>query len=474
MCKTEDLYQYNDFNNLLNNLNAVLRNISEYNTKFNAFCRVYEDDAKLSINKLSEKIIPNISNNSNNRYPLAGMIIGIKDLFCYKGHITQAASKILENFIPDYNAAVVDMLLTAGGTIIGHQNCDEFGMGSSNTSTIYGVTHNFLDYNRTTGGSSGGSALSVQANMCHVSLGTDTGGSIRQPASYCGIIGFRPSYGVISRYGVIAHSSSFDTVGILGKRISDIIDVFNVISIYDIKDSSMVDYKKLNTQLCNINSNFKLCILNNLLDLSILQAEVKDGIKNAIDIMSKSFTIYEENIENVDLCSSVYFTLTTIEASSNLSRYTGVNYGYRTKEYSNFDEMIIKTRTEGFGGEVKKRIFIGNYLLETNSENKYIDKALNLREKFRRRFDEMFRKYDFIILPITSTTAFFINEGLEDNNSFWDDNFATLASIVGYPAISIPCGVDNNNMPFGIQIIGNKYKDNELLEFADKIVKLLK
>ena len=474
MKKANELFKYNDFNNLLNNLNTVLENISEYNEKFNAFCRVYKDETISSINTLYEKIKSNLNNSFDNKYSLSGMIIGIKDLFCYKGHITQAASKILENFIPDYNATVVDMLLSAGGTIIGHQNCDEFGMGSSNNNTIYGITHNFLDYQKTTGGSSGGSALAVQSNMCHISLGTDTGGSIRQPASYCGIIGFRPSYGVISRYGVIAHASSFDTVGILGKEISDIIDVFNVISDYDVKDSSMVDYKKINNKPSDISSNYKLCILNDLFDLSILQTEVKDGIKNVINILSNSFDIFKDNIENIELCSSVYFTLTTIEASSNLSRYTGVKYGYRANDYSNFDEMIIKTRTEGFGHEVKKRILLGNYLLETNFENKYIDKALNLREKFKKRFDELFKKYDFVILPITSTTAFSINEPLKDDNSFWDDNFSMLAVLVGYPAISIPCGVDDSKMPFGFQIIGNKYKDNELLEFADRIMKLLK
>ena len=461
MDELKKLLEYNNIDFFDKNVENALYNILTYNDRFNAFCRIYNEDINVNKTRIKDKFF------KKNNGKLAGMIIGLKDLFCYKDHPVQAASKVLEGFIPNYNATVVNLIIDEDGLIIGHQNCDEFGMGSSNTNSVYGRCYNFLDSSKTTGGSSGGSALAVQMNMCHISLGTDTGGSVRQPASYCGIIGFKPSYGRISRYGVIEHSSSFDTVGILGKNINDIISVFSVISKRDGLDLSMCD--NISVDLCTENKSFyNICTLKNILEFKCLQNEVKNGICKFLTNLSNSNTLDEIVFDKIEYSSAVYFTLTTIEANSNLARYNGINYGYRSKNYNNYDEMLVNTRSEGFGFEVKKRLLLANYLLETNKINWYIDKSISLRKYFKNKFKEIFEKYDFIILPSTTTTAFkFDDHNLERSNC--DDILTTLASITGYPAISIPCGFDNNDMPFGVQIIGDIYKDEKLLNFVKKL-----
>ena len=458
------LFKYNDYKNFKDNVLNSIQNVEIYNDKLNCLCRFYKNEVLDNYEIISKKI------SQNGNKALAGMIISIKDLICYKGHLVSASSKILEGFVSNYNATIVDRILQNDGIIIGHNNCDEFGMGGSNENSIYGPVHNLLDYNKTSGGSSGGSAVSVQSNMCHISLGTDTGGSIRQPASYCNIIGFKPSYGRISRYGVISHASSFDVVGILGKNIEEIEDIFEILSGYDGYDNSLKCDKYIKENYDNVNNKYKFAVIKEALDIKCLQKEVKDGIIKFIDNLSNN----GHNVENIDFnnlqySSAMYFTLTTIEACTNLSRYTGVNYGYRADNYKSFDEMIIKTRTEGFGDEVKKRLLVGNYLFETNKENHYIDKANKLREEYREKFRKIFENYDFIILPTTTTAAFNIGENRNEDNSNWDDILVTLASLVGYPAISIPCGFDNNNMPFGIQIIGDIYKENKLFNLIKTI-----
>jgi len=459
----KELYKYNLYSNFNNNIENSIYNVENFNKKLNCLCQFYKDEFLKNSEIIKEKI------KNNTQKDLAGMIISIKDLICYQDHPVSASSKILEGFISNYNSTVVERILTNDGLIIGHTNCDEFGMGGSNENSIYGPVHNLLDINKTSGGSSGGSAVSVQSNMCHISLGTDTGGSIRQPASYCNIIGFKPSYGRISRYGIISHASSFDVVGILGKNINDIEDIFEVISGYDNFDHSLNCDKYVKNKDIDVNKKYKIAVLDNAINIKCIQKEVKEGILKFIDNLSnEGHDIENITFNNLEYSSAMYFTLTTIEACTNLSRYNGVNYGYRADNYKSFDEMIIKTRTEGFGDEVKKRLLMGNYLFETNKKNRYIDKANKLREEFKDAFKKIFEKYDFIILPVTTTTAFNIGEKCNEDNSEWDDIVVTLASLVGYPAISIPCGFDNNNMPFGIQIIGNIYKENSLFYFLKK------
>lgn len=453
------LFDFTDFTHLENNVDISLNNIKQLNPTLNAFCNVYEEEFKFNSTKVSENI------NSKKNKDLAGLIIGIKDLFCYKDHPVQAASKILDKFISPYNATVVERILNNDGLIVGHQNCDEFGMGSSNEHSIYGCVHNYFDYNKTSGGSSGGSAVAVQTDMCHISLGTDTGGSIRQPAAFCGIIGFKPSYGVISRYGVIAHASSFDTVGILGKSIKDIKTVFKTIMGHDGHDLSMS--QELPIETVEEKKKYKIGYLKNALEFEGLQEEIKKSIQNFLGKLQDEQNIIESvEVDFLDYVVPVYYVLTTAEACSNLARYDGVRYGYRTASYSNFEELITKTRTEGFGEEVKKRIMLGNYIFKTREENNYFSKAQQVREKIKNAFHEIFNNYDFLILPTTTTTAFKINDiSNDDEKSYWSDIFTVIASLVGLPAISIPYGVDKNNMPIGLQIIANKNKDFDLLNF---------
>ena len=341
-------------------------------------------------------------------------------------------------------------------------------MGSSNEHSIYGCVHNYFDYNKTSGGSSGGSAVAVQTDMCHISLGTDTGGSIRQPAAFCGVIGFKPSYGVISRYGVIAHASSFDTVGILGKSIKDIKIVFKTIMGHDGHDLSMS--QELPNEIVKKKKKYKIGYLKNALEFEGLQEEIKKSIQNFLGKLQDEQNIIESvEVDFLDYVVPVYYVLTTAEACSNLARYDGVRYGYRTASYSNFEELITKTRSEGFGEEVKKRIMLGNYIFKTREENNYFSKAQQVREKIKNAFHEIFNNYDFLILPTTTTTAFKINDiSNDDEISYWSDIFTVIASLVGLPAISIPYGVDKNNMPIGLQIIANKNKDFNLLNFLLK------
>ena len=459
MKEFKKLFDFTDFTHLKNNVDVSLNNIKQLNPTLNAFCNVYEEEFKFNSTKVSENI------NSKKNKDLAGLIIGIKDLFCYKDHPVQAASKILDKFISPYNATVVERILNNDGLIVGHQNCDEFGMGSSNEHSIYGCVHNYFDYNKTSGGSSGGSAVAVQTDMCHISLGTDTGGSIRQPAAFCGVIGFKPSYGVISRYGVIAHASSFDTVGILGKSIKDIKIVFKTIMGHDGHDLSMS--QELPNETVEEKKKYKIGYLKNALEFEGLQEEIKKSIQNFLGKLQDEQNIIESvEVDFLDYVVPIYYVLTTAEACSNLARYDGVRYGYRTASYSNFEELITKTRSEGFGEEVKKRIMLGNYIFKTREENNYFSKAQQLRIKIKNAFHEIFNNYDFLILPTTTTTAFKINDISNDNEkSYWSDIFTVIASLVGLPAISIPYGVDKNNMPIGLQIIANKNKDFDLLNF---------
>ena len=445
MKEFKKLFDFTDFTHLKNNVDVSLNNIKQLNPTLNAFCNVYEEEFKFNSTKVSENI------NSKKNKDLAGLIIGIKDLFCYKDHPVQAASKILDKFISPYNATVVERILNNDGLIVGHQNCDEFGMGSSNEHSIYGCVHNYFDYNKTSGGSSGGSAVAVQTDMCHISLGTDTGGSIRQPAAFCGVIGFKPSYGVISRYGVIAHASSFDTVGILGKSIKDIKIVFKTIMGHDGHDLSMS--QELPNEIVEEKKKYKIGYLKNALEFEGLQEEIKKSIQNFLGKLQDEQNIIESvEVDFLDYVVPVYYVLTTAEACSNLARYD---------------------RSEGFGEEVKKRIMLGNYIFKTREENNYFSKAQELRIKIKNDFCRIFEKYDFLVLPTTTTTAFKINDVNNDNEkSYWSDIFTVIASLAGLPAISIPYGVDKNNMPIGLQIIANKNKDFDLLNFllAKKIM----
>ena len=439
------------------NKKIALENIKKLNHILNAFCQIYEKD----LDGDSPAPTPTLN----------GCIVSIKDLFCYKDHPVQAASKILDGFISPYSSTSVQRLLDNGARIIGHTNCDEFGMGGSNEHSLYGSSHNYLDTTKTPGGSSGGAAVAVQADMCHVSLGTDTGGSVRQPAAFCGVIGFKPSYGVISRWGVVAHASSFDTVGLLAKKINYIEDVFKVICGFDEKDLSMSRDYTYTPQRAK--ERYNIAYLEDTLSYPSLQEEIKTSTDSFLkDLKSQGHKVEAVSCDLLKYAVAVYYVLTTTEASSNLARYDGIRYGYRTKQYTDYQDLITKTRTEGFGEEVQRRLLCGNYIFDTRETNHYYSTAIDLRQAFKNYFTDIFRKYDFIVLPTTATTAFKIHDCHITQEQMWlSDIFTVIASIGQVPAISIPYGHDNDNMPIGMQIIANQYHDNSLLTFCKSILK---
>lgn len=457
--------------NIDNNISIALENIQILNHILNPFCTVYTSDVLNHVQK-----IKTYTKHGN----LIGMIIGIKDLFCYKDHPIQASSNILSSYQSSFNSTVVERILSSDGLIIGHQNCDSFGMGATNENSIYGPVKNFYDITKVSGGSSGGSAVGVQCDMCHVSLGTDTGGSVRQPAAFCGIIGFKPSYGQISRHGVIAHASSFDTVGIMSKDINSIIKVYDTISGQDDYDFSMhisrqkdLLAKSKDILQYNYKNKIKIAYIGDIMALSCLQKEIKKQVKSFLTYLQKqnNCDIEEIHCNFLEDTVPIYITITTTEASSNLARYDGIRYGYNSNQGKNFEECISHNRTYGFNDEVKKRILLGNYIFTLEKNNHFLEKAHILREKIKLTLNDIFTKYDFIVLPTTITTAFKINDKISDDILFWSDVCTFIASIGQNPAISIPYGHDDNSMPIGIQIIGKKYDDSKLLTFIQHILK---
>lgn len=443
--------------NIIKSIETVHKNIHKYNDKLNAYVQVYE----------SELVSNPIDNGRAN-----GLLVSIKDLICYKDHPIQASSKILEGFVSEFSATCVQRLIDNGSLIVGHTNCDEFGMGSSNENSCYGPVHNGLFYDKVPGGSSGGAAVSVQMDMCHVALGTDTGGSVRQPASFCGIIGLKPTYGLISRHGVIAHSSSLDTVGILGKYISDILLTLKIIAgrdDYDCTTNPQPLNQTFNDHLCNI------AYLIEPLEYKGLQKEIHNNTTKFIDsLRCCGHHVEGVNFKYLDYVVPTYYTLSTAEASSNLARYDGVRYGLKPSDnVTNIEEWYKDVRSRGFGYEVKKRILFGNFVLSGEHYEEYYVKALKVRRLITDELLSIFDKYDYIVLPTTPTTAFGFNHSVESNDPLEmcrTDIYTVLASIAGLPAISIPYGVDNNGLPIGIQIIGKPFCDCQLLNFADKVL----
>lgn len=439
----------------------ILENISLFNSDINAYVQVYKNEVLDSVK--------NCDPNKN----LAGMMVGLKDLICYKDHPVQASSKILENFHSQINATVTQRIIDNGGIIVGHQNCDEFGMGSANKNTCYGPARNGLDTNKTAGGSSGGSASAVQNNMCHVAIGTDTGGSIRQPAAFCGIIGLKPTYGRISRYGVIAYSSSFDTVGLLGKSIEDIALLLENVAGKDEKDCTSSD-RPVEKYFENLNSvnfnNTKLAYFGQTLEVEGLQREIHDAMISFIQKMRNyNFKVDEQKFKYLDLLVPVYYTITASEATANLARFDGLRYGYCSNEnFDKLEDLIKCNRGYGFGREVKSRMFFGNYVLTTKG---VLEQAQKVRRMIYNEIKNLFNDYDFIILPVTPTTAFDLDREKEDpHETHLADIFTELASMGGFPAISIPFGKDDKGLPIGMQIIANHFEEQKLLSFAKKIL----
>ena len=400
---------------------------------------------------------------------LAGVPVAVKDNICTDGVRTTAASKILENFIPAYSAEAVTRLLDAGAVIIGKTNMDEFAMGSTSETSAYGITRNPHNTDHVPGGSSGGSAAAVAASECYFALGSDTGGSIRQPASYCGVVGMKPTYGSVSRYGLIAYASSLDQIGPICKDVTDCATVMEILTSYDEKDSTSVrreDVKFTEALVADV-KGMKVGVPKNYFGEG-LDPEVKAAVFNAIEVLKAQGAVVEEfDLDLADYAVPAYYTIATAEASSNLARYDGVKYGYRTPDYSGLHDMYKKTRTEGFGGEVKRRIMLGSYVLSAGYYDAYYIKAMKVRALIKKTFDEAFKKYDVIIGPVAPQTAPQVGESLKDPMKMYLSDIYTIpANLAGLPAISVPCGKDSHGLPIGMQIMGDCFMEKNIIRAA--------
>ena len=399
---------------------------------------------------------------------LPGIPIAVKDLFCTKNIRTTAGSKILENFVPTYESTVTQNILDEGGIIIGKLNCDEFAMGSSNETSYFGNVQNPVSENLVPGGSSGGSSSALAAKLTPATIGTDTGGSIRQPASFTGTVGLKPTYGSCSRYGIVAFASSLDQAGPMTHDVKDCSLMFEIMSTYDTKDSTSVEFKREN-YLNNLNENIKGK------KIGIPKEYRVDGMPKEIDeLWEKGIKIIKENggeiieisLPNTNYALPTYYIVAPAEASSNLARYDGVKYGFRSKG-ENLIDMYEKTRSEGFGDEVKRRIMIGTYVLSSGYYDAYYLKAQKVRRLIKNDFDEAYKKVDAILTPSTPSSAFKIGEKLNDPVSMYlNDIFTVPINLAGLPAISIPAGHDKKGYPLGLQVIGKAFDEQSILNIA--------
>ena len=437
--------------------------------QLNAFLEVFEKSALEKAKEVDEKI------KSKTAGKLAGMVIALKDNLCYKDHKVSASSKILEGFESLYSATVVERLLAEDAVIIGRCNCDEFAMGSSNETSAYGNVLNPLDESRVPGGSSGGAAVAVAAHLCLASLGTDTGGSIRQPASFCGVVGLKPTYGRVSRYGAIAYASSFDQIGPITKNIADAALIMEVISGNDEYDSTVSskpvpDYS---TEMSTKPAKLRIAYIKECVEAKGLNPEIKTRIHNIIDkLKAEGHTVEPVEFPFLDYLVPVYYVLTTAEASSNLARYDGIGFGYRSKNATDLESTYKKSRSEGFGAEVKRRIMLGTFVLSAGYYDAYYSKGQRVRRLLQNKTNEILNNYDFIISPTTPGTAFKFGEHNDDPIAMYlEDIFTVLANITGIPAISLPMGNHSNGMPFGIQVLGKNFSEAELFSFSDYLLK---
>jgi len=438
----------------------------------NAFIEVYADEALQRALTLDKKRSAGEPIGS-----LHGVVIGLKDIIAYKDHRLTAASKILEGFTSIYSATVTERLIQEEAIIIGDCNCDEFAMGSTNENSAYGKVLNALDESRVPGGSSGGSAVAVQDGLCMVSLGSDTGGSVRQPADFCGIVGLKPTYGRISRYGLIAYASSFDQIGVFGNNIPDIARVLEVISGPDEYDST-VSQKKVEPYGSILskdqNKKYRFTYFPEALDHPSLDKEIANSIKKTIEELKENGHSAEPvQFEYLEYIVPAYYILTTAEASSNLSRYDGVRYGHRTKEtVPDLTEFYKRTRSEGFGKEVKRRIMLGTFVLSTGYYDAYFTKAQQVRRLLVKKTEEIFSRYDFILMPNSPAPAFKIGEKMNDPIAMYlADIFTVMANLVGCPAISLPLYKHGTGLPFGLQVLAKHFNELPLLEVSQQLIK---
>ena len=443
---------------------AVLKQIKEKEADYNCYVTVDEEKALKRAEAVQKMLYDNVLTG-----PLAGVPVAIKDNICTKDILTTCSSRILSNFVPPYSATVVEKLETAGAVIIGKANMDEFAMGSTTETSAYGITRNPWNVERVPGGSSGGCAAAVAAGECYYALGTDTGGSIRQPASFCGVVGMKPTYGTVSRYGLVAYGSSLDQIGPISKDVKDCAAIMEVIAGHDIKDS---------TSIKQIETDYTAALVDDVRGLRIgipedyfvpgLNNEVKEAVLKAAEVLKEKGAVVERfNLSLVDYAVPAYYTIASAEASSNLERFDGVKYGYRTKDYSGLHNMYKKTRQEGFGEEVKRRIMLGSFVLSSGYYEAYYLKALKVKALIKKAFDAAFEKYDVILGPVAPTTAPVVGESLKDPlKMYLGDIYTISANLAGIPGISVPCGFDKDGMPIGVQMLAGCFEEKKLIRAA--------
>lgn len=434
------------------------------------FLSVFEEEALNRAEAIDKRI------SSNKAGKLAGLVVGIKDVLAYQDHPLQAASKILDGFTSQFTATAVQRLIDEDAIIIGRQNCDEFAMGSSNENSAFGPVLHATDPSRVPGGSSGGSAVAVMADLCHVSLGSDTGGSVRQPAGFCGVVGLKPTYSRISRHGLVAYGSSFDCIGIFGKCVEDVALVLEVIAGTDDFDStvSRQPVPSYSTHLTDGRKAYRIAYLRDIDHSEGIQKEIRDNIQQKIrQLKDDGYSVEPVDFPLMEYILPTYYILATAEASSNLSRFDGVRYGYRSKATTDLHSMYKKSRSEGFGKEVQRRILLGTFVLSASYYDAYYTKAQKVRRLMRDKTKALLQQYDFIIMPITPTTAFKLGEHTSNPlEMYLGDLFSVQANVVGVPAISVPCGEDARGLPIGLQVVADDFEEAKLLHFSNLLTQM--
>ena len=445
-------------------MEAVIANIDSKEKELNCYV-TFDREAALSAAREAQKKIEAGELDG----PLAGVPVAIKDNMCTKDVLTTCSSKILGNFVPQFSSDAVERIKAAGAVMIGKTNMDEFAMGSTTETSAYGATKNPWNTQHVPGGSSGGSAAAVAAGECFCALGSDTGGSIRQPASYCGVVGMKPTYGTVSRYGLIAYGSSLDQIGPLCKDVTDCAVIMEVIAGHDPKDSTSVERK---------DTDFTSALVNDVTGMRIgiprdyfgdgLDPQVKKAVLDAAEVLrSKGAVVEEFDLSLVEYALPAYYTIAAAEASSNLERFDGVKYGYRAKDYEGLHSMYKKTRSEGFGAEVKRRMMLGSFVLSSDYYYAYYLKALHVKAMIKKAFDEAFSKYDVILGPVAPTTAPELGSSLADPiKMYLGDIYTISVNLAGLPGMSVPCGKDDNGLPIGVQLIGDCFNEKKLIQTA--------
>ena len=443
---------------------AYLQSIKDQDEKYNCYVTVDEEGAMKSATEVQAKI-----DSGEISGPLAGVPVAIKDNMCTEGLLTTCSSRILYNYVPTFESTAVTNLRNAGAVILGKTNMDEFAMGSTTETSYFGPTKNPANPEHVPGGSSGGSAAAVAAGECAYALGSDTGGSIRQPASYCGVVGIKPTYGTVSRYGLIAYGSSLDQIGPLTKNVSDAAAVLTAIAGHDHRDSTSVDREA---------ADYMKSLVKDVKDIKIgiprdyfgegLDPEVASAVKKAADVLKAAgATVEEFDLSLVNYAIPAYYTIAAAEASSNLERFDGIKYGYRTEDYNGLHNMYKKSRSEGFGAEVKRRIMLGSFVLSSGYYDAYYLKALKVKALIKKAFDDAFAKYDIILGPVAPTTAPKLGESLSDPiKMYLGDIYTISVNLAGLPGISVPCGTDSAGLPIGVQLLADCFNEDKLFRTA--------